>query len=75
MLIFFPVSCLLLPCAPPMPPQLAAQLERECELEGLALPQEIRSYLQEELDGAVINGHPPGTTVESNLTEEELTVL
>ncbi|XP_077180318.1 1-phosphatidylinositol 4,5-bisphosphate phosphodiesterase beta-3 isoform X2 [Paroedura picta] len=56
-------------------PRLAAQLERECELESLSLPQEIRRYLQEELDGSVSNGHPPGSSVCASPAEEELTVL
>uniref|UniRef100_A0A8D2LK44 Phosphoinositide phospholipase C n=1 Tax=Varanus komodoensis TaxID=61221 RepID=A0A8D2LK44_VARKO len=56
-------------------PRLAAQLERECELEGLALPQEIGRYLQEEQDGGVSNGHPPGSSVSPSPAEEDLTVL
>ncbi|CAI5798133.1 1-phosphatidylinositol 4,5-bisphosphate phosphodiesterase beta-3 isoform X1 [Podarcis lilfordi] len=56
-------------------PRLAAQLERECELEGLTLPQEIRRYLQEELDGSVSNGHPPGSPLGPTPPEEDLTVL
>ncbi|XP_053133883.1 1-phosphatidylinositol 4,5-bisphosphate phosphodiesterase beta-3 isoform X2 [Hemicordylus capensis] len=56
-------------------PRLAAQLERECELEGQTLPQEIRRYLQEELDGGVSNGHPPGANASSTSAEEDLTVL
>nr|XP_056708762.1 1-phosphatidylinositol 4,5-bisphosphate phosphodiesterase beta-3 [Euleptes europaea] len=56
-------------------PRLAAQLERECELENLSLPQEIRRYLQEELDGGISNGHPPGSDTCFSPAEEELTVL
>uniref|UniRef100_A0ACB8G7H4 1-phosphatidylinositol 4,5-bisphosphate phosphodiesterase beta-3 n=1 Tax=Sphaerodactylus townsendi TaxID=933632 RepID=A0ACB8G7H4_9SAUR len=56
-------------------PRLAAQLERECELENLSLPQEIRHYLQEELDGGISNGHLPGSNACPSPAEEELTVL
>ncbi|XP_054849207.1 1-phosphatidylinositol 4,5-bisphosphate phosphodiesterase beta-3 [Eublepharis macularius] len=56
-------------------PRLAAQLERECELESLSLPQEIRCYLQEELDSSISNGHPPGSNACPSPAEEELTVL
>ncbi|XP_030073564.1 LOW QUALITY PROTEIN: 1-phosphatidylinositol 4,5-bisphosphate phosphodiesterase beta-3 [Microcaecilia unicolor] len=53
-------------------PRLLAQLEQECDMESQLLPQEIRRYLQEEMDGrlnrsgtsspaSVNNGHSPGT--------------
>ncbi|XP_008121631.2 1-phosphatidylinositol 4,5-bisphosphate phosphodiesterase beta-3 isoform X1 [Anolis carolinensis] len=58
-------------------PRLLAQLEGECDLEALALRQEIGRYLQEELDGGVSNGHPPpGSGASPAPTEEEeFTVL
>ncbi|XP_015272294.1 PREDICTED: 1-phosphatidylinositol 4,5-bisphosphate phosphodiesterase beta-3 [Gekko japonicus] len=56
-------------------PRLAAQLEDECELESVSLPQEISRYLQEELDGGISNGHPPGSNACPSPAEEELTVL
>nr|XP_060614401.1 1-phosphatidylinositol 4,5-bisphosphate phosphodiesterase beta-3-like [Anolis sagrei ordinatus] len=58
-------------------PRLLAQLDGECNLEALALRQEIGRYLQEELDGGVSNGHPPpGTSASPAPTEEEeFTVL
>uniref|UniRef100_A0A8D0L4P6 Phosphoinositide phospholipase C n=1 Tax=Sphenodon punctatus TaxID=8508 RepID=A0A8D0L4P6_SPHPU len=55
-------------------PRLVAQLERECELEGQTLPQEIRRYLQEELDGCVSNGHVPSRAAPVE-EEVESTVL
>ncbi|XP_072840146.2 1-phosphatidylinositol 4,5-bisphosphate phosphodiesterase beta-3 [Pogona vitticeps] len=56
-------------------PRLMDQLEREDEVEALALRQEIGRYLLEEMDGGVSNGHPPDSGVSSPAAEEELTVL
>ncbi|XP_029470643.1 1-phosphatidylinositol 4,5-bisphosphate phosphodiesterase beta-3 [Rhinatrema bivittatum] len=53
-------------------PRLLEQLEQECDVESQLLPQEIRRYLQEELEGklsrsvaslpgSVNNGHSPST--------------
>ncbi|XP_042296110.1 1-phosphatidylinositol 4,5-bisphosphate phosphodiesterase beta-3 isoform X1 [Sceloporus undulatus] len=57
-------------------PRLTAQLEEECNLEALALRQEIGRYLQEELDGGVSNGYSTtGSSLSPPPAEEELTVL
>ncbi|TFK12110.1 nuclear receptor-binding factor 2 [Platysternon megacephalum] len=53
-------------------PRLVEALERECELEAQALPQEIRRFLQAELEVGVRNGHPPAAPREE---EDESTVL
>ncbi|XP_032660209.1 1-phosphatidylinositol 4,5-bisphosphate phosphodiesterase beta-3 isoform X1 [Chelonoidis abingdonii] len=53
-------------------PKLMEELERECELEAQALPQEIRRFLQAELEVGVRNGHPPAAPQEE---EDESTVL
>ncbi|XP_025026394.1 1-phosphatidylinositol 4,5-bisphosphate phosphodiesterase beta-3-like [Python bivittatus] len=56
-------------------PRLIAQLEQECELESFSLTQEIGRFLQEEFEGGVSNGHPPGASVSNLPAEDELTVL
>ncbi|XP_074862164.1 1-phosphatidylinositol 4,5-bisphosphate phosphodiesterase beta-3 isoform X3 [Carettochelys insculpta] len=53
-------------------PRLVEKLEQECELEAQVLPQEIRRFLQAELEGGVSNGHPPAAPQEE---EDENTVL
>lgn len=58
------------PLSPPL--QLGEELERECELEAQALPQEIRCFLQAELEVGVRNGHPRAAPQEE---EDESTVL
>ncbi|EMP25772.1 1-phosphatidylinositol-4,5-bisphosphate phosphodiesterase beta-3 [Chelonia mydas] len=53
-------------------PRLVEELERECQLEAQALPQEIRCFLQAELEVGVRNGHPRAAPQEE---EDESTVL